>query len=94
MVLELDEANERWEPRAEGRPYRAGGWDRDFSAELEIEGRRVVMRERRSKQPEADVLVLSSGETTPFSLSLEDDAGRRARCRLGALGALECRRGA
>ena len=93
-VLVLDEATGRWQPRAKGLPYRAGDWDRDFSADLEIEGRRVVIRDRPSDRPEPDVFLLSSGEATPFSLRLEDDTGRQARCRLGAFGALACQRGA
>jgi len=92
-VLELDEAGERWRPRAEGRPYRAGGWDPDFSTALDIEGRRVVIRDRRADRLEPDVILLSSGESTPFSLRLEDGSGRTARCRLDAFGELECRRG-
>ena len=93
-VLELDDENERWQPRAEGRPYHEGGWDMDFTAELEIEGRRVVIRDRLPKRPEPDVFLLPTGESTPFSLRLEDEIGRTALCRLGFFGALECTRGA
>ena len=93
-VLELDEANEHWQPRAEGRPYREGGWNPDFSVELEIEGRRIRMGDMLSDQSRPDVLVLSNGETTPFSLSLEDDSGRKVRCRVDVFGKLQCRRGA
>ena len=94
QVLELHEASERWRPRAEGRPYRAGGWDPKFEAALDIEGRRVVIRDRRPGRPQPDVILLSSGESTPFSLKLGDDSGRTAHCRLGAIGELECRHGA
>ena len=93
-VLELDESDERWKPRADGRPYRSGVWNPNFTAELRIEGRRVAMRDRLPGRLEPDVVLLSSGENTPFSLSLEDNAGRVARCRLGASGDLECTRGA
>ncbi len=93
QVLELDEASERWRPRTEGRPYRAGGWDPEFEAALDIEGRRVVIRDRRPDRPQPDIILLSSGESTPFSLRLGDDSGRTAHCRLGAIGELECRRG-
>ena len=92
-VLELDGTNGLWQPRADGRPYGAGGWNPGFRIALDIEGRRVVLREREPDEPEPDVMLLSSGESTPFRLELEDDAGRTAQCRLGAFGELACRRG-
>ena len=92
-VLELDESNGRWQSRADGRPYREGHWDPGFKATLDIEGRRVVIRNRAPDGPEPDVMLLSSGESTPFSLSLGDDSGRAAHCRLGAFGELACRHG-
>ena len=92
-VLELDGTNGRWQPRADGRPYGAGAWNPGFKAALDIEGRPVVLREREPDEPEPDVMLLSSGESTPFRLKLEDDEGRAAQCRLGAFGELACRRG-
>ena len=93
-VLELHELNDQWRPRSGGRPYRAGGWDREFEARLEIEGRHVAIRYREQVVPEPDVQLLSSGESTPFRLTLVDGAGRAASCRLDAFGELECWRGA
>lgn len=92
-VLELDGTNGRWQPRAEVRPYGAGVWNPEFKTALDIEGRRVVLRERQPDEPEPDIMLLSSGESTPFRLKLEDDAGRAAQCRLGAFGELTCQRG-
>ena len=92
-VLELEERSGQWRPRDDTRPYHAGAWDRDFEASLEIEDVRVVIRNREQRIPEPDVMLLSSGESTPFRLTLEDGAGRTAGCRLGAFGELECWRG-
>ena len=92
-VLVLDETGERWQPQDDVRPYHEGHWDPDFRAALDIEGRRVVIRSRGPDGAEPDVMLLSSGESTPFRLSLEDETGRGAHCRLGAFGELACGHG-
>lgn len=90
-VLEYDPRARDWRPRADHRPHASGEWGGGTDARLTIEGRPAVIRERAA--PEPDILLLSSGESTPFSLELFRD-GYGARCTLGAFGEMTCGQGA
>ncbi|MEL6452385.1 MAG: GspH/FimT family pseudopilin [Pseudomonadota bacterium] len=89
-VLTYQEPSQGWVRKAEGTIYARAAWSSDIRAQLEIEGRDAALRTAFDEAPEPDVILLASGETTPFVLRLGDDRGRGARCDVSEFGELSC----
>ncbi len=92
-ALMLDEVTRLWAFRDEDRPYAGGNWGERMVPRLTVEGREVTLRETLPKEPAPDVFLLSSGESTPFTLRLQSSGGEEAGCAVGRFGELSCQRG-
>ncbi|MEO0385961.1 MAG: prepilin-type N-terminal cleavage/methylation domain-containing protein [Pseudomonadota bacterium] len=94
QTLAFDPDTETWRPLDGAQPLARGSWGREVTADLEVEGRAARL------EPGAgdgtllpDILILATGETTPFRLRFRDASGGLAGCVLSAFGALSCQAG-
>lgn len=66
---EFDPVNAEWLPRGD-RPFGQEGFARDLSFAVEVEAF-AGLPDTEDTEDQPDVLLFSSGETTPFSIQLE-----------------------
>lgn len=86
-VLRYDPSRGRWEPSNSDRPYRLPDWAR---LELQLDGAALVLAGAEASRPAAtpppQLLILSSGELSPFTLRLSERRAGSAAWRLASDG--------
>ena len=94
LVLGQDEQDkekrEKWIDVENDPVFRSRAWERGMRVELELEGRDAVLEDAGEEQDKPSILLLSSGEMTPFIATFSaPETEARAQVEGDALGNLE-----
>ena len=94
LVLGQDEQDaekkEKWIDVENDPVFRSRAWDRGMRVELELEGRDTVLEDADEEQDKPSILLLSSGEMTPFIATFSaPETEARAQVEGDALGNVE-----
>jgi general secretion pathway protein H len=90
VVLDQDSHQDKWVEVENDPVFRSRAWDRGMRVELELEGRDALLEETDKEEDQPNILLLSSGEMTPFVATFSAQETRaRAQIEGDGLGNLE-----